>query len=89
MFGLFLIILFLSGVLTIYSLITIDDTTVGVTILQSIIAIIAIGGMMCSKDINNTPNNTQTVNKVIVNISLLILNMDDTIKVFNIKNEHK
>ena len=42
MFGLFLI--FLSGVLTIYSLITIDDTTVGVTILQSIIA---IGGMMC------------------------------------------
>lgn len=89
MFGLFLIILFLSGVLTIYSLITIDDTTVGVTFLQSIIAIIAIVGMMGSKDINNTPNNTQTVNKVIVKDSLLILNMDGTIKVFNIKNEHK
>lgn len=85
MFGLFLIILFLSGVLTIYSLITIDDTTVGVTILQSIIAIIAIGGMMYSKDTNNTPNNTQTVNKVIVKDSLFILNMNDSIKVFKIK----
>ncbi len=84
MFGLFLIILFLSGVLTIYSLIIIDDTPVGVTILQSIIAIIAIGGMMCSKDTNNTPNNTQTVNNVIVKDSLLILNMKDTTKVFNI-----
>lgn len=89
MFGLFLIILFLSGVLTIYSLITIDDTTVGATFLQSIIAIIAIVGMMGSKDINNTSNNTQTVNKVIVKDSLLILNMNNSIKVFNIKNEHK
>lgn len=89
MFGLFLIILFLSGVLTIYSLITIDDTTIGVTILQSIITIIAIGSMMCSKDINNTSNNTQTVNKVIVKGSLLILNMNDSIKIFNIKNEYK
>lgn len=85
MFGLFLIILFLSGVLTIYSLITIDDTPVGVTILQSIIAIIAIGGMMGSKDTNNTPNNTQTVNNVIVKDSLFILNMNDSIKVFKIK----
>lgn len=85
MFGLFLIILFLSGVLTIYNLITIDDTTVGVTILQSIIAIIAIGGMMGSKDTNNTPNNTQTINKVIVKDSLFILNMNDSIKVFKIK----
>lgn len=85
MFGLFLIILFLSGVLTIYSLITIDDTAVGVTFLQSIIAIIAIGGMMYSKDTNNTPNNTQTVNKVIVKDSLFILNMNDSIKVFKIK----
>lgn len=87
MFGLFLIISFLSGVLTIYSLITIDDTAVGVTILQSIIAIIAIGGMMRSKDTNTVSKNTQTVNKV--KDYLLILNMDDTIKVFNIKNEHK
>ena len=89
MFGLFLIILFLSGVLTIYSLITIDDTAVGVTFLQSIIAIIAIVGMIGSKDTNTVSNNTQTINKVIVKDSLLILNMDNTIKVFYIKNEHK
>lgn len=87
MTALFILIAIFSLLITIYLLTSIDDINVGVIVIQAIIILLSICGAFAShnlksEDINTT--NTQNKDNVIVKDSLLILNMNDTVKVLNI-----
>lgn len=87
MTALFTIIAISSLLITIYLLTDIDDINVGVIVIQALIILLSVCGAFAShklKSENSNISNIQTKNNIIVKDSLLILNMNDTVRIFNI-----
>nr|DAR76412.1 MAG TPA: hypothetical protein [Caudoviricetes sp.] len=76
-----------SLLITIYLLFSIDEINVGVIVIQAIVILLSICGAFASynlkaEDTNITSN--QNKDSIIIKDSLLILNTNDTVRVFNI-----
>lgn len=93
MFLLFLIITIFALSVTIYLVINIEDNDgVGVLVIQTMIIILSIFGSVISCDSKNEINTKPTIqnkDRAIIKDSLLILDTNDSIKVFNIKNGYR
>ena len=87
MTALFTLIAMFSVLITIYLLLSIDKINVGIIVLQIIIILLSVCGAFASHNLKSeyiNTNSTQNKDSIIVKDSLLILNMNDTTKVFNI-----
>lgn len=84
MTALFTLIALFSTLITIYLLLSIDEINVGVIVIQTIIILLSICGAFASHNLKSEAINTQNKDSIIVKDSLLILNTNDTVRVFNI-----
>lgn len=87
MTALFTLIAIFSTLIIIYLLLSIDDINVGVIVIQAIVILLSVCGAFASHNLKVEDTNitsTQNKDSIIVKDSLLILNMKDTTKVFNI-----
>lgn len=87
MTALFTLIAIFSTLIIIYLLLSIDDINVGIIVIQAIVILLSVCGVFASYNLKVEDTNitsTQNKDSIIVKDSLLILNMNDTTKVFNI-----
>lgn len=87
MTALFTLIAIFSIAIIIYLLISIDEINIGVIFVQITVILLSVCGAFASHNLKAEDTNITSIqnkDSIIVKDSLLILNMNDTTKVFNI-----